>query len=305
MGKLLVLDFVSHWLPEEQTWRNPTNRMARAWAADTALVRVLVWEQERGANAKLARALPHPRVALDASGALGRWLQSHGTNALPLSLLFSRDGKLLFSGQPFELPEMREKIRAGKFSPEEHHAMQTRRDAEQPARRALVTRIGEREKAGKWREAISLIDTEGEKFVAENRAGLYVRRFKILHKNAPLTEAVAYADVLEKEPVASEFPWLLHDLALEVADKEKPSKAELTFGLALMERLVKRDPTRPSYWDTLAELRYESGDVHGALAAQNQAVRFLGNQLDLSDSERESILRWQANYRAETGGKRR
>jgi hypothetical protein len=294
--KLIVLDFVAHWSAEEALWRGPTNRMARAWARDLTWVEVLVWEQERGANPRLARALPHPHVLKDASGFLGRWLDSHGVDSLPLTLLFSAERRLLFSGQPFELPGVLEAVRGNRFDAGATYALQQKRDAEAAERARLVAKLTALEKAGKWRDAIALIDSTTGTFVPEHRAGLLVRRFKILHKNA-LSEALAYARTLEADPLAAEFPWLLHDLALEVADREKPSRTEYVFAIGLMERLLLRNPTRPSYWDTLAELRSESGDTKGALVAQNQAVRFINNQLDLTDAERASILRWQANYR--------
>ncbi|MGC4042190.1 MAG: hypothetical protein QM758_00110 [Armatimonas sp.] len=295
-GKLVVLDFVAHWSTEEPTWRNPTNRMARAWIKDLTWIEIAVWEQEKRANTKLARALPHPNVLLDSSGVLRRWLEAQGGNSLPLTLLFSQQGNLLFSGQPFELPGVLERVRIGRFNPDAVYALQQKREAEAADRAQLVGQITAQEKAGRWREAIALIDTGYQRYVPEHQAGLLVRHFKILHKNA-LPEALSYAKELEASALANEFPWLLHDLVLEVADKEKPTPAEFQWAIGLMERLLKNNPTRPSYWDTLAELRYESGDRKGALVAQNQAVRFIDKQLDLTDEERASILRWQENYR--------
>lgn len=303
MGTPIVLDFSAHWSEEEPKWRGPTNRMARAWAKSVALVEVLVFEEERGANARLARELPHPRVAVDASGALSGWLKAHNADFLPQSLVFGRDGKLLFSGQPFELPAVVPQVLAGRFGARSVYELQQKRDAELPARRTLVARIGELEKAGKWREAVALIDGEAEKYVPENRAGLLVRRFKILHKS-DVPAALAYGNALEREPISQSFAWLLHDLALEIAEKPSPSRAERAWGIALTERLCKRAPTRPSYWDTLAELKYKAGDVAGALVAQENAARNLDNQLDLTDSARESILRWRAIYRAEAAKRR-
>ena len=213
---LVALDFVAHWSEDEPKWRGPTNRMARAWAKNVALIEVLVFEEERGANARLARELPHPRVAVDASGALSVWLKARGVDFLPQSLVFGGDGKLLFSGQPFELPEVVAQVLAGRFDAHKVYALQQKRDAELPARRKLVARIGELEKAGKWRDAIALIDAEAEQFVSENRAGLLVRRFKILHKS-DVPAALAYGNALEREPISQSFGWLLHDLALEIA----------------------------------------------------------------------------------------
>ena len=298
-GMLVALDFVAHWSEEEPKWRGPTSRMARAWAKNVALIEVLVFEEERGANARLASELPHPRVAVDASGALSGWLKARGVDFLPESLLFGRDGKLLFSGQPFELPGIVPQILAGRFDGAQVYELQQKRDAELTARRKLVAKITELEKAGKWREAVGLIDAEAEKFVPENRAGLLVRRFKILHQS-DVSAALAYGNALEREPISQSFAWLLHDLALEIAEKPNPSQAERAWGIALTERLCKKTPMRPSYWDTLAELKYKAGDVAGALVAQENAARNLENQLDLTDSERESILRWRAIYRAES-----
>lgn len=294
--KRIVLDFVAHWSDQEPTWRNPTSRMARAWAKELTWVEITTWEQEKGANVRLARALPHPNVFLDASGMLERWLEAQGANSLPLSLLFSAQGKLLFAGQPFELPGVLDRVRKGVFHPSTVYALQQKREAESTDRAQLVEQITAQEKAGHWREAIALIDAGYRKYVPEHQTGLLVRRFKILHKNA-LPEALSYAKELETSALAREFPWLLHDLVLEVADKDKPTPKEVQWAIGLMERLLKGEPKRPSYWDTLAELRYESGDRKGALVAQNQAVRFIDSQLDLTDEERASILRWQRNYR--------
>ncbi len=288
-GKFVVLDLIAHWSDDELKWRGPTTRMARAWSRDVAFVETLVWEQTRGKNLALARELPHPRVAVDTRGALGRWLEANGADSLPMSLLFSRAGKLVFSGQPFELPEVLETVRAGRwFFPEVVYALQQKREAEAPERGRLVAKITALEKEKKWREAITQLDNELGKFVPEHQGGLLVRRFKILHKNS-LIEALDYAEKLESEPISRKFPWLLHDIALEVADKINPSKTEVDFALGLMERLLKINPTRPSYWDTLAELREIAKDNKGAWLAQSQAVRFLDNQLDLTDSERDSI----------------
>ena len=298
MGQPLVLDFVAHWSEEEPKWRGPTNRMARAWAKNVALIEVLVFEEERGANVRLARELPHPRVAVDASGAISGWLKARGADFLPQSLVFGKNGKLVFSGQPFELPGVVPQVLAGRFDAQNVYDFQQRRDAELPARRKLVAKITELEKAGRFREAVARIDGEAEKYVPENRAGLLVRRFKILHKS-DVPAALAYGNALEREPIAGEFPWLLHDLALEIAEKPNPSRAERAWGIALAGRLCQKTPTRPSYWDTLAELKYKAGDIAGALVAQERAARTLDNQLDLTDSARESILRWRAIYRAE------
>jgi hypothetical protein len=235
-------------------------------------------------------------VAVDASGALGRWLETLGADGLPLSLLFGRDGKLLFSGQQFELPETLEKVRAGRFQPETVYVLQQKREAEAPERGRLVAKITTMEKENKWHEAIGLIDSEHKKFVPEHQGGLLVRRFKILHKNN-LSEALEYAKKLEEEPLSKELPWLLHDLALEVADKTNPSKIEVNFALGLMERLLKTNPTRPSYWDTLAELKEIAKDNKEARLAQSRAVRFIDYQLDLTDSERASIREAYARLR--------
>ena len=301
-GLPVVLDCISHWSEGEPTWRGPTNRMARAWSKNVALIEVAVFEQEKGANVRLARELPHPRVALDSGGALSRWLKSKGADFLPQSLLFGKDGKLLFSGESFELPGVVPAVLARTFDAQTVYDLQQRRDAEMPERRKLVTEIGELEKAGKWREAVARIDAEESKYVPENRAGLLVRRFKILHKSDP-PAALAYGGALERGPLARELPWLLHDLAIEIAEKPNPSRAERAWGIALAERLCKNTPTRPSLWDTLAELKYKAGDVAGALVAQEKAARNLDNQLDLTDSERESILRWRGIYRTEASGK--
>jgi hypothetical protein len=70
---------------------------------------------------------------------------------------------------------------------------------------------------------------------------------------------------------------VLNNIAFEFALATSPSPEALNFAQALAERVVNRQPTEPSYIDTLAMVLYRKGEVDGAVALERRAISFLSD----------------------------
>ena len=301
-GGFVALDFVAPWCAENREWLGPTNRMARAWKSEVALIEVVVFEKKPGESDRLARSLPHPLVAADERATLGGWLTERGGDYVPQSLLFGKNGRLMFSGQPFELPQTLAAVRGGTFDAAKVYALQRKREADIPARTALVAKVAALENTPRWRDAVKLLDREAGRYVPDQQSGLRVRKWKILARRDPAA-ARAWADFLAADPAVRAVPWTLHDIAGEIARKKSADPVDRAQALRLTNVLLRWGPTNPAYWDTLAQLLHAAGKRREALEAQESAVRFLGNKLDLTDDERSATIEWRDRYRSELTGK--
>ncbi len=259
-------------------------------------------------NYRVAIDKPDPLADDEAKGVMAKtWLEASHQQGIPASIIVDANGKVAWIGHPMELDEPLEEIIAGKW--DLAAAAKEFKDEIEAVKfeEELTEKVDAALEADKTAEAVKLLD-EGFAKAPPLEAEYGMVKFNALITLEKEDDAYAYGTKLV-EKFGKKDPNIPFGLAMSVLtdDEDKPvaklDGAAGKFALSTTTQLVKiladfegvDDANRSVAGELHAQALFASGDVKGAVAAQEQAIKLAkGSPREKDKTLAEKLKKYQA-----------
>ena len=201
------------------------------------------------------------------------WMDAAGQAQIPAAFIVDGRGRIAWIGHPLEVDRPLARIVAGDWDLARAALEHRRRMALVLARRRLGLQLAQLSRAGKWDEAVQVVETSlVDHPNLELELGLH--KYELLARGGKRAECEAYGARLV-EVVFKNEPGQLGALAWSIAD---PNNETPDRDLALARRAAERANeltgwSEASLVDILAVTVFEQGDTTTAVQLQQKAVR--------------------------------
>ena len=201
------------------------------------------------------------------------WMDAAGQTQIPTAFVIDGAGRIAWIGHPLDLDRPLAKIVAGEWDLAAARTEHERRMSLVLARQRLGKRLAELSQAGKWKEAVRVVETT----VADHpnlELDLGLHKYELLARGGDREACRRYGERLVTV-VFKDEPGQLGALAWSIANP----RAEIPHrDLVLARRSAERANeltkwTDASLVDTLAAVVFEQGDAAKAISLQERAVR--------------------------------
>ncbi|MFO0958424.1 MAG: redoxin family protein [Isosphaeraceae bacterium] len=245
------------------------------WENDTSLVKPFL--EEMGDKMDYSVALDDvPKGGDPNDGAMAKnWLKAAEENGIPSSFIV-RDGKIAWIGHPMSMDEPLAAIVAGHWDPKEMAARRLveKRKEKKYSEAFLAFRKPFNDQ--EWGEVLSIIDS-AQAETPEIADDLATFRFAALCNGGRIEEGLLLgARMIEKH---KDEAAALNNACWEVVkpDLKKPTDPAVARMAVEVMKLANKQTNneQPTFLDTLAYAQYRAGDLDGAIATEEKALKIV------------------------------
>ncbi len=263
---------------------------------DIQFIGVSVWEQDQKKVKPFVESMGDKMdysVALDIvedgqNGSNGKmaksWMIASGSNGIPTAFIV-KNGKVAWIGHPMKLDQSLEKVNSPTFDIaraisdfREEKAKEKAKEAMEPKLRAFAQKLMALGRSAKVKERIALIDKAIEETPElEGVLGLqkYTFMFQAKDKDASAYGTKLVEGALKDESESlNQIAWLNLDPDSNIADADRDFKLALKAAKRADELTKGEDGP---ILDTLALAYFKTGKLTKALAAQEKAIKLMGD----------------------------
>lgn len=293
-GKVYVVEFWATWCgPCKKTIPHLT-KMAHDLKDKVTVVGVSVWETRPGETgteylgkvekfvAGMGDKMDYNITADTEAGDMAKtWMAASNSQGIPTAFVVDKDSKIVWIGHPMEgLEKVAADVYAGTFSVERSEALKAEAAKAMEARQAAMMNVMQLHESGKTAEALAALDKiAAEEKDEDAKLDLSLQRFMLVCKT---DEAGAMKMARELSTGAGKDSLqALYSMASLIL--ENPELKNPDYGLAIdmltraceVHRKENDNKDHFAILAPLAKAKFKKGDIDGAIATQEAAIKVL------------------------------
>jgi len=256
---------------------------------DIRFIGVSVWEQDQKAVAPFVESMGDKMdysVALDVvedgqngnSGKMAKsWMTASGSNGIPTAFIV-KNGKIAWIGHPMAMDQPLEKVKSPNFDIATAISDFREQKAKEMKLRAFAQKLMGLGRTAKAKDRIALIDKAIEE-TPELEGVLGLQKYTLMFQSKD-KDASAYGTKLvdgalkEESESLNQIAWLNLDPESNIAEEDRDLKLALK-AASRADELTKGE--NGPILDTLALAYFKTGKLTKALAAQEKAIKLMGD----------------------------
>jgi thiol-disulfide isomerase/thioredoxin len=301
-GKIYVMEFWATWCPPCRKSIPHLTKLQEEYKDNNVnIIGCAIWQQEDTQDARDATVstfvegqgddMDYTIAVDDGTWMSDNWMKPAGRNGIPAAFIIDGTGTVAWIGSPFSMDEALEQIVNGTWDLAAATESYAKELAQKTAMNELKATYRKAMENNNWDEWISAIDTFTAKY--GDNDNLSKEKFHALLTGKKDKEAAyAWAETMVKADWDNSTA--LNSLAWNIVDEQPAELRNLDFALRVAQRGCElTDYKDPMILDTLARCYWEMGDKYKAIAWQEKAVEYMGD-----DAMNESILATLNEYKA-------
>jgi thiol-disulfide isomerase/thioredoxin len=292
--KVYVVEFWATWCgPCRRTIPHLT-KLAKEMKDKVTVIGVSVWETQPGETgtdyiAKVEKFVTNMgekmeyNVAADTGeGDMAKtWMEASGSQGIPTAFVVGKTGKIEWIGHPMEgLDQVVADVYAGTYDASKAEAIRAAAEKKMADRQEAMMKVMQLNEEGKAAEALAELDKIAAGETDDDaKLELSVTRFMLLSKS---DEAAATKLAKElSEGAAKENAQMLYAMSsmmLEGTDFKTPDYAlvvSMATKAAELHRKENDNKDHPALLSLVAKAQFKSGNVDGAIASQEAAIKLI------------------------------